>query len=102
MPLNNAMERPTRCAERVDATGHLWIFNEWWRVVRFNPRVDNERTGTAPMLLPNEFTNSVNVCCRVGTRERDPKEVAERLRSKRSIIDRYDQREFIAYSTSIR
>ena len=55
------MQRAARSTEPIDSFGHFGIFDEWRRVVRFDPRVDQQRTATAPVLFAHKLADAVHV-----------------------------------------
>ncbi len=83
----DAVERASRRGELVDAALDRRVIDQRRRVVRLDPRVDDQRAGAAPVLLLDECADSLDVGGRIGAGERHPEEVSQasapRIRCRR-------------------
>ncbi len=87
------MQRAAGGGERVDAARDFWVFDQRRGVVRLEAGVDHQRAAAAPVLVVHERLDAVDVGGRVGARERDPQEVAERLGDELAVVDDDDPAE---------
>ena len=62
----------TACGESIDSPSDLRGFNKWWRVMRLDPRIENQWTNTTPMLVLNRFPHPAHIGGRIATGECDP------------------------------
>ena len=69
------MQRTSRRGESVDPALDLGIIHQWRSVMGLDPRVDDEWTAAAPVLLVDERIDSFDVGRGVGPCEGDPEEV---------------------------
>src|ERR1700722_10637501 len=75
--LDEPMQWPARRTQRVDAFRDGGIFDQRRRMLRLDPRIDNQRPRAAPVLVANALTDAMNVGRRVRTGERRPQEIAD-------------------------
>ena len=59
--------------------------------MRLDAGVDDERAGTAPVLLLGEFAIAADVGCRVAAGESDPEEVVQSAGGEFAVIDEDDE-----------
>ena len=90
---NNSMQRPAGGGECVDAARHFRVFDQRRGVVRLEPGVDHQRAAAAPVFVVRERLDAVDVGGRIGARERDPEEIAERLGDELAVVDDDDPAE---------
>ena len=91
--LDYPVQRAAGGGEGVDAAGDFGVFDERRGVVRFEPGVDHQRAAAAPVFVGGERLDAVDVGGRVGARERDPEEIAERLGDELAVVDDDDPAE---------
>ena len=80
-------QRPAAGGKGIDSPGSLGIDDKRRGVLRLQAGVDHQRPSAAPVLLLDKLTHAVEICCRVGPRERDPQKIGDGPGDEVAVID---------------
>src|SRR5688572_8858819 len=61
-------------------------------MMRFGPRVDDQRPGTSPVLMTNKRGNAINIMGRIAARKGHPEEIIYLLSDELTVVGKHDKR----------
>src|SRR5262249_13032365 len=90
---DDPVQRPTGRCKCVYTSCYFGILNQRRRVMRLEPGIKNERSAAAPVFVLDERSEAVKIRRGVGSRERRPQKVTQRLGDKLAVVDDDDEAE---------
>ena len=90
---DDAVERSTRRAQRLDPPRDGRVFFQRRRVVRLDACVNHQRPRAAPVFVPRARPDAVDVHCRIRAGERHPQPVFQRMGRKVAVVHEHHQAE---------
>ena len=91
---NDSCKWTTSSAEAVNFFFNIRVFLDGWSVVRLEPGINDKWPCTAPMLLMNHLSDTMNINCRIRSGECDPQKIFQSCCSECTVVCNYNKRPF--------
>jgi hypothetical protein len=69
------MQATTFSKQAIHSFFYSWVFDQWWRMMRFHPCINYQRAFAPPMFMFGESPYSMNIMRGIATGECYPQKV---------------------------